>query len=280
MKKRNLYGFTLVELLVVIGVIALLISILIPALNSARERANRVKCLSNLRQIGQAERIYALDNKDLYPRTRYGGGAGEFHFTGFYESDPFTGTVSTNDVTAAIFLLVRGKYLPLQVFICPSSTQQVETLQGRPLSMCSNFSKDPFRGWSLSYSFATPYPENGQFFPEGALYKHSPSAPPDNAIAADRNDGEKQLTNLNPDAPRSDMEQMNSKNHGKKGQNVLYNDGSAAWTDNPFVGHARDHIYTRARDPEKAMSPANKYDSVLVPVFPSNADTWAGWDNH
>ena len=166
----------------------------------------------------------------------------------------------------------------MQVFICPSSTQQVETLQGRPLEICSNFSKDPYRGWSLSYSFANPYPENGQFFAEGALYKHSPSSPADNVIAADRNDGENQLKNRSPDAPRSDMEQMNSKNHGKKGQNVLYNDGSAAWADNPFAGHDRDNIYTRARDPEKAMAPANKYDSVLVPVFPANGDTWAGWN--
>src|SRR5687767_4948897 len=71
-------GFTLVELLVVIGIIALLVAILLPSLNKAREQANKAKCLSNLRSLGQAMVLYANDHKDRLPNSTPIGSAYDY----------------------------------------------------------------------------------------------------------------------------------------------------------------------------------------------------------
>lgn len=124
-------GFTLVELLVVIGIIALLISILLPALSRAREAANTIKCASNLRSVGQGMAQYVTENKNTYPPAYFYDG---MRITGSAPSGVETPTGATSgyvhwssliykrkdtaDTTAAnsIFRTTSG----WEMFQCPS----------------------------------------------------------------------------------------------------------------------------------------------------------------
>lgn len=73
--RKVAHGFTLVELLVVIGIIAVLIAILLPVLGSARRQANTTQCLANMRSIGQVMFVYAAENKGSLPYSYYRDGS-------------------------------------------------------------------------------------------------------------------------------------------------------------------------------------------------------------
>src|SRR5436853_6813988 len=84
-------GFTLVELLVVIGIIALLISILLPALNKARESARQVQCLSNMKQLSVAVVSFANEHKGWMPGR---AGQGVIGYVGSDQVEPGGAAVS------------------------------------------------------------------------------------------------------------------------------------------------------------------------------------------
>ena len=102
-------AFTLVELLVVIGICSLLIAMLLPALATARESANRVKCAGNLRSLGQIVFIFAHDHGDRVPEG---------------QNTPYSGTGSSTPTwmySKDYFVLVDDYGANQKLFICPSS---------------------------------------------------------------------------------------------------------------------------------------------------------------
>jgi prepilin-type processing-associated H-X9-DG protein len=107
-------AFTLVELLVVIGIIALLISILLPVLSRARESAKRTGCLNNLRQVHAAFYCYAMDNADQVP-LGYRTPSKQFNSMVF--------STTTGGSWVLFGLLYQGGYIHNPIILyCPSET--------------------------------------------------------------------------------------------------------------------------------------------------------------
>lgn len=109
-------AFTLVELLVVIGIIAVLISLLLPALGRARESAKTIKCSSNLRQIGQAMLLYTQAYRDVLPIGYINWG-----HAGYTYGDHWANILVRSKCAIAPNAVNEPGFNANSIFICPST---------------------------------------------------------------------------------------------------------------------------------------------------------------
>jgi prepilin-type N-terminal cleavage/methylation domain-containing protein len=109
-------AFTLIELLVVIAIIAILAALLLPALAAAKRKAQRINCVSNIKQIGVAFRLWEGDNNDRYPmavQTQYGGARDRIFATG--------GTLPPNPYNLnALFVVMSNECSTPKILNCPA----------------------------------------------------------------------------------------------------------------------------------------------------------------
>jgi prepilin-type N-terminal cleavage/methylation domain-containing protein/prepilin-type processing-associated H-X9-DG protein len=118
-RSQGRYAFTLIELLVVIAIIAILAAMLLPVLAAAKRRAQRINCVSNLKQINLSFRIWEGDNNNLYPMavSTSAGGAEESVGSNFH---PITPATYPPQGLTNVFCVMSNELSTPKILICPS----------------------------------------------------------------------------------------------------------------------------------------------------------------
>ena len=278
MKKK---GFTLIELLVVIAIIAMLLAILMPALNKVKKIAQRVVCATNLKGLGTAQIVYASDYEGDFA-LQGGGGNHDWDSitTAFQAPAAPWGPNTSKSITigASLYLLVREADVSPKSFVCGAGGQNeydgenTNTTDNPDLVELWDFGSldpallGPTSGPKnhVSYSYQMPYNDVGGPSKYAADETRSAAF----AIMADKNpwfdsklkepDGTAlSATNfaeyVSIIAPYWDttltfqkwqIQKANAYPHGREGQNVLYGDGHANYEKTADVGVKHDNIYT------------------------------------
>lgn len=136
-------GFTLIELLVCISIIALLISILLPSLQSARNAALRVQCANHLRQLGIASNLYATDNGGIIPPyARSLSGNTNQDWQQFLMLDGYITADTTSLNSAGLFIDASRLTAGGKVVLCPASTI-TRNLSSRPIWREGHYGANP-----------------------------------------------------------------------------------------------------------------------------------------
>jgi prepilin-type N-terminal cleavage/methylation domain-containing protein len=125
-------AFTLIELLVVIAIIAILAALLLPALAAAKRKAQRINCVSNLKQDGIAFRLWEGDNQDKYPQavsTAYNGAKERIYSSAWNGSTPAPGPMHITDYGVTnVFTCMSNELSTPKIMYCPSdSTRTPQT---------------------------------------------------------------------------------------------------------------------------------------------------------